>query len=96
VSVYLIAQLEIHDRGRYAQYVAGFMEVFERYGGKLLAVDEAPKPIEGEWDWSRTVLIEFASEDRANDWYHSGEYQALAAHRFASSKANIVMIKGLT
>jgi uncharacterized protein (DUF1330 family) len=42
------------------------------------------------------VLIEFASEDRANDWYHSGEYQALAAHRFASSKANIVMIKGLT
>ncbi|MDZ7826186.1 MAG: DUF1330 domain-containing protein [Gammaproteobacteria bacterium] len=95
MSVYLIAQLQIHDRERYAEYEAGFMEVFQRFEGKLLAVDESPETIEGDWSWTRTVLIEFPSDAQARRWYQSDAYQALAQHRWAASDGNIVMIRGL-
>ena len=95
MSIYLIAQLQIHDRERYSKYSGGFMEIFERYGGTILAVDESVEPLEGEWDFTRTVLLEFPSEAQARQWYQSPEYQALAQHRFASADANVVMVKGL-
>jgi uncharacterized protein (DUF1330 family) len=42
VTVYAIAQLKFTDRDAYNRYQAAFMEVFQRYDGTLLAVDEAP------------------------------------------------------
>ncbi len=90
---YVVAQLNIHDRTRYARYESGFMEIFSKYGGSVLSVDEAAKVLEGEWNYMRTVLLEFPSEERAMAWYHSPEYQSLAQHRFAASDANIVLIK---
>jgi uncharacterized protein (DUF1330 family) len=48
LTVYVVAQLRIHDRERYDAYAAGFMPVLIRYGGRLLAADEAPTVLEGE------------------------------------------------
>ena len=50
--------------------------------------------LEGEWPCTRTVLLEFPSEEDAMSWYRSPEYQALARHRFGASFADIVMIRG--
>jgi len=94
MPVYVIAQLNIHDRTRYAKYGSGFMDIFSKYDGRVLSVDEAAEVLEGDWNYMRTVLLEFPSEERANAWYHSSEYQSLAQHRFAASDANIVLIKG--
>ena len=47
MSVFVVAQIDIHDRDRYAQYEAGFMDVFAQYDGEILAVDEAPAVLEG-------------------------------------------------
>ena len=94
MTVYLIAQLNIHDRTKYSNYESGFMEVFAQHKGKLLSVDEAPNTLEGVWAFTRTVLIEFPSEDDANAWYQSEAYQTLMQHRLAASDGNIVMING--
>ncbi len=94
MSHYLVAQIEIADREQYRDYEAGFVEVFAKYKGKMLAVDEQPDLLEGNWSFTRTVLIEFPSSEAALDWYRSAEYQDLAKHRFASSSANIVLIEG--
>lgn len=94
MSVYLIAQLNIRDHAKYAEYVAGFMDIFAKYDGKLLAVDESPEPLEGEWNYTRTVLLEFPSEAVAKSWYCSDDYQKLAQHRLAASDGNLVLIKG--
>lgn len=95
MSIYLIATLEIEDRDTYRRYEEGFMEIFQRFGGELLSVEEAPVVLEGEWTWTRTVLIRFADADTALRWYHSDEYQALMRHRLDASTGNVVMIKGL-
>lgn len=94
MPAYLIAQLTIHDRDRYSEYGAGFMDILSKYEGKLLSVDESPDVIEGAWDYTRTVLLEFSSEAAAKRWYDSAEYQKLAQHRLAASTANLVLIKG--
>ena len=92
---YLIAQINILDRETYTKYEAGFMQVFAKYDGSLLAVDEESKRLEGSWPYTRTVLISFPTAAQALAWYQSDDYQALAQHRFASSTANVCLIKGL-
>ena len=59
MPVYVVAQITITDRTRYDAYQAGFPEVFAKYRGELLAVDESPRVVEGEWPYTRTVLIKF-------------------------------------
>ena len=95
MSVYLVAKLKIQNRETYSQYEAGFMEIFNRYSGKLLSVEEAPEILEGDWAVTRTALIEFPSRDDAMSWWHSEEYQALAQYRRDASDGNIVMLDGL-
>ena len=92
---YLIAQIAIKDREKYAEYEAGFMDVFKSYKGKLLSVDENVSLLEGQWPATRTVLIEFPSKEEALAWYESEEYQLLAKHRFAASTSDIAIISGL-
>ncbi|MFV2090198.1 MAG: DUF1330 domain-containing protein [Pseudomonadales bacterium] len=95
MTTYLIAQLDIHDREEYSKYEEGFRDSFSQYGGKLLSVEEDPETLEGNWSFTRTVLIEFPSKEVAMGWYDSDDYQALVQRRFAASTGNLVMIEGL-
>jgi uncharacterized protein (DUF1330 family) len=95
MPIYIVAQINIEDRDTYARYEAGFMEIFDRYEGELLAVDEAVTALEGSWEYTRTVIIQFPDEAAARSWYDSDDYQALAQHRFAASAANLAIVQGL-
>ncbi|MGZ5874289.1 MAG: DUF1330 domain-containing protein [Bradyrhizobium sp.] len=96
MTVYAIALLSIADRQRYGTYERGFVDIFSQYGGKLLAVDEAPTVKEGDWPYTRTVLIEFPTAEAFDAWFDSPEYQALAKHRHAASTGSIAVIKSFT
>ncbi|TXH16279.1 MAG: DUF1330 domain-containing protein, partial [Mycobacterium sp.] len=50
MTVYAIAQLRFTDRPAYDRYQSRFMGVFAQYAGTILAADEAPAVIEGDWD----------------------------------------------
>ena len=95
MSVYIIARFKIHDRSEYDRYSAGFAEVFRKFDGKMLSVDEDPTLLAGEWDDTRSVIIEFPSKESAMAWMTSDEYQAIAKHRNAWSTANSILVKGL-
>jgi uncharacterized protein (DUF1330 family) len=95
MPVYIMAQISIHDRAAYDVYSNGFLEIFARYSGELLAVSEDAQVVEGEWPYTRTVLIRFPSADEARRWYESPEYQALAQHRLRGSRGNVVIVEGL-
>ena len=47
MSVYIIARFKIHDRGEYDKYSAGFSEVFQKFDGTMLSVDEDSDGIGG-------------------------------------------------
>ena len=95
MAVYVIAQIGIHDRAEYEKYADGFLDVFARHQGELLVVSENPVVVEGEWPYTRTVLMRFPSAEDAQRWYTSPEYQAIAQHRFRASTANAVIVEEL-
>ena len=71
------------------------MAVFDQYGGEMLAVDEAPVTLEGQWDHTRTVIIRFVNSADARAWYDSDAYQNLAQRRCDGSSADIAIVAGL-
>ena len=95
MSVCIIARFNIHDRSEYDKYSAGFLEVFEKFDGKMLSADEDPMVLAGAWDDTRSVIIEFPSKESALAWLTSDDYQAIARHRNAGSTANSVLVEGL-
>jgi len=95
MPVYGVALIDIVDREGYGKYEAGFMAVFEKFEGKLLAVEEEPVTKEGAWPAKRTVLLEFPSQEAFDRWYHSAEYQGLSKLRLSASKGNFAALRGL-
>ncbi len=95
MTCYILAEIQINNRDRYADYEAGFLSVLQAHQGELIAVDEALKVLEGQAFVHRTVILRFNSEAQAKTWYESEEYQALIAIRQAASQANISMIRAL-
>lgn len=95
MSVYIVANIAVHDWDEYGKYQAGFLEIFSQYRGELLAVSDEPRVIEGEWPFTRAVLIRFPSEEEARRWYESPEYQAIAQHRLRGSRGTVIAFAGL-
>lgn len=95
MSVYLIAQINVHDREAYKKYTKGFLAMFGGYKGEVIVADESVELMEGEWPYQRTVIIRFDDEAEAKRWYNSPEYKAAAAYRFEGSTTNLIMTRGL-
>lgn len=95
MTVYALAQISIHDREAYNRYQARFMEVFQRFNGRLLAADEAPQVIEGNWDRQKAVLMAFPDEASFRAWAGSPAYQEISKDRVAGSTGVVLLLKGL-
>jgi uncharacterized protein (DUF1330 family) len=94
VSCYFVARITIHDPAGYGAYLDGFDQVFAQHDGEVVAVDESPRPLEGEWSADRLVLIRFPDEAAARRWYDSPEYQKLIRVRQRAAEAEIVLATG--
>ena len=94
MSAYIIALIEIHDREEYNKYRAGFREIFSQHEAESLVAEEEPTVLEGEWPYTRTVVLRFADENEAKRWYESNQYQTLVQHRFRAAKTNLISAKG--
>ena len=95
MPVYAIAQLRFTDRAAYDRYQARFMEVFRRHPGTLLAADESPQVIEGQWDREKLVLMSFPDEAAFRGWAQSPEYQDISKDRRAGADTLVLLAQGL-
>jgi len=95
MPAYLIAQVTIHDWATYEKYVAGFLEAFAGFEGRVLAAADDVEVLEGAWPpRTRAVVLEFPSMEHAKRWYHSPGYQSLAQHRFKAATSNLILVDG--
>jgi len=95
MTVYTIAQLKFTDLAAYRRYQHAFPKVFARFNAKLLAADESPQVLEGEWPRDKVVMMAFPDEAEANRFRDDPEYQAIAADRKAGADAVVLLVKGL-
>lgn len=93
MGVYVIAQISITDRNAYNKYQAGFLDVFAKFKGQLLAADENPQIFEGEWDKEKVILMKFPDENAFREWAFSAEYQEIAKDRKAGSNGVVLLVK---
>lgn len=92
MSAYFIANIRINDEVEYQKYLEHVSEVFSKFNGKYLKVDNNPVVLEGKWDYSRLVLIEFPDTNSLTKWYHSNEYQTILKHRLLAADCDTIMI----
>ncbi len=96
MAAYVIGQLDIFDDERYKSYLAGFMPIFQRHGGELLATTSGETTVvEGEWGFPRTVVMKFPNRTHAEAWLSDPDYIELAEHRYNSAKCNLAIIDGV-
>jgi uncharacterized protein (DUF1330 family) len=92
---YFIANIKITDESIYKKYVEESGEIFSKYNGEYLAVDDNPEVLEGNWQYSRTVIIKFETKNDFKKWYNSPEYQEILEYRLSSSHCDTILVKGL-
>jgi uncharacterized protein (DUF1330 family) len=95
MSYYFIVRINIVDSSEYQKYLAKAGEIFKKYKGEYLVVDDEPLVLEGNWDSVRTVLIRFSSRKDFWDWYYSEDYQQILKHRLSAAECNAILAKGL-
>jgi len=94
MKAYVIVQVEIADPGPYEAYRKEVMPTIEAFGGRFLVRGGKMTKHEGDWPYSRAVVIEFPSREAAEGWYRSPAYQKLLPLRLKASRGNLVIVDG--
>ncbi|MDX8340825.1 DUF1330 domain-containing protein [Draconibacterium sp. IB214405] len=95
MSYYFVAQIRINDEVEYQKYIDKSDAIFAKFKGEYLAVDNEPTVLEGNWGYTRTVMIKFESKEDFMDWYTSDEYETIKRFRLNAADCDSLLIKGL-
>lgn len=95
MTVYVIAQVNFTDEARYRKYQARFFDVFKTSGGKLLAADEKPVVLEGEWPRDKAVVMAFPGAEQARAFLESPGYREISKDRIAGAETVALLVHGL-
>jgi uncharacterized protein (DUF1330 family) len=92
MTAYVIVEIEVTDPVGYADYKELAPAAVALYGGKYLARGGKTESLEGGWEASRLVILEFPSSEQAKAWLNSPEYAPARAlrHKYATSKMIVV------
>ena len=93
--VYVLAQLRFTEESRYRRYQALFPTLFARSGGRLLAADERPELLEGDWLGDKVVLMAFETRADALRFLESPAYQEISEHRRAGAETTALLVEGI-
>jgi uncharacterized protein (DUF1330 family) len=94
MACYFSTQIRIRDQQEYDRYLENFDDIFNRHQGKILAVNENPTLLEGNWDYTKSVLIRFDSRKDFEDWYFSKDYQAILKYRLNAAACDSILLEG--
>ena len=95
MAYYFVVRIKMTDESIYDKYLEACGEVFGKYNGKYLAVDNEAEAIEGSFDDDRVVIIQFESRGDFEDWYYSEEYQDILKYRLEGAECSGVLVRGL-
>jgi len=68
------------DQGSLKEYSAKAASIISKFGGKFLAKGLASS-LHGSMECQYQAIIEFSDRLKAEEWYHSDEYQSISELR---------------
>jgi uncharacterized protein (DUF1330 family) len=96
MTAYVLAHIDIHDQEAYREYAALVPDTLKPYGGRFLVRGGSHETLDGDWEPSRLVLVEFPSADHARRWHESDAYRAAMAIRHGASTGSLVLVEGIS
>ncbi len=93
MSRIMVALIDIENEEGYLEYQNEVLPMFEKLNIEVLAVDDAPKAIEGDTRNQRMVVIKFDNEEAFYNWYDSPEYKKIKPIRLENSKGEVHLLQ---
>ena len=94
MPAFLIADTNITDPARYEEYKRRAAPLIERFGGRYAARGGAHQVLEGDWEPTRLVVLEFPDMDSLMGWYNSPEYAPVKAIRHEACNSRLIALQG--
>lgn len=95
MAAYVIADIEVTDAARYEEYKKLAAPTVAAYGGRYVVRGGAAEVLEGPWLPARMVVLEFASAERAKEWWASDIYKSVREIRHASANSKLILVEGI-
>ncbi|WP_269713912.1 DUF1330 domain-containing protein [Caulobacter sp. NIBR2454] len=95
MPAYVVAQVRFTDEPAYRRYQARFPQVFAGSGGRVLAADESPRRLSGDWPFDKLVIMEFPDEATADAFLNSEAYREISKDRDAGAETVGVLVRGI-
>lgn len=76
MSSYVVVDLNVVDADKLAQYSQLAAPTIEQFGGQFIAKGPV-QSLHGNQRFTHKAVIEFTTDQQAQDWYSSEEYQQL-------------------
>jgi uncharacterized protein (DUF1330 family) len=95
MPAYVIIETDVHDPEQYERYTAASPGAVHSGGGRFVVRGGELAVLEGDWDPSRLVVLEFEDLEAAKRWYGSPEYQEAKRLRHGAANLRMVAVQGL-
>ena len=92
---YVVAQINMTNKEGFKVYAEQVPETIKKFGGKYIVRAGEYTSMECKWDYTRNVIIEFPTYEKALEWYNSDLYKPVKELRQKNSEGNIIIIKGV-
>jgi uncharacterized protein (DUF1330 family) len=95
MAAYFIVDIDVHDPAGMREYLEGVPATLSQYGGRYIVRGGKFEIVEGNWQPTRVVMLEFPSMAQAKLWYHCEEYKDMKAARHKSARTDVVLVEGV-
>lgn len=95
MPAYVIVETDVHDAEQYEHYKAASPGAIAAGGGRFIVRGGELAVLEGDWQPTRLVVLEFADLDAAKRWYESSEYQEAKRLREGAAHLKMVAVEGV-
>ena len=94
MAAYVIVETDISDPEQYERYKAASPGAIAAGGGRFLVRGGELDVLEGDWQPSRLVVLEFEDLAAARRWYDSEVYQDAKKLRAGAARLRMVAVQG--
>ncbi|MBV8064254.1 MAG: DUF1330 domain-containing protein [Actinobacteria bacterium] len=95
MPAYVIVEVDVLDPEQYEKYRAASPEAVAAGGGKFIARGGELAVLEGDWNPSRLVVLEFPDLESAKRWYDSEAYREARKLREGAADFHMVAVQGV-
>lgn len=94
-KAYVLVNNVVHDKEKYAEYIKLITPTVAAFGGRyLVRGGPGPDTLDDAWEWSRVVLMEFETVERARAWATDPTIVPLHDMRKKYAKSEMVIFEG--